>query len=491
MTPTTDHKSESPIATRANPSPGTPLLTGVAAGLAAAVAASFAWFITEWPTIHLPMPAAFAVLAVIAVVTGSLVRRTGPGLTSLPQRLVSGMVAGLVMALLGTQIVGSVLVVQPESREQLAAVANQLRSEAPLIAGGFVLGCLIVGVSASLIGAGGSSAITSGAASMDAERARRVWLGRAAWAAAAALLPLISIGGMVTSSGSGMAVPDAVTSYGTLPQLLPLSVMEDPRIFLEHVHRLFGWMAGISCLLLLACTLAVRGVGARAAGVFALGLAIAAQAVLGITRVAENNVGIGLMHGLFALLVLAYASGLAVMMSPAVSDGAPLELSALARVKKLRGWMIALVVVLVVQISFAAMYRHFAARGSSAANHGLWSHVGFSLVAMGMLGVVGAMLMRAGKGLGHTRTAAGAGPGAGLFRVGALMHGLLTLQLTLGFVALLMTGQGERTVPTADELATAAPIEHVRTVWASIHHTGGALLMATTGAAMAMVWRRR
>lgn len=69
------------------------------------------------------------------------------------------------------------------------------------------------------------------------------WLGRYAWLCAAATLGLIAMGGLVTSRGAGLAVPDWPTSYGYNMFALPLRFWQGG-IFYEHTHRLWATVVG-------------------------------------------------------------------------------------------------------------------------------------------------------------------------------------------------------------------------------------------------------
>src|SRR5260370_21188464 len=63
---------------------------------------------------------------------------------------------------------------------------------------------------------------------------------------AVATLSLIGIGGLVTSHGAGMAVPDWPTSYGYNMFLFPISKWwHAGNIFYEHSHRLFASAVGL------------------------------------------------------------------------------------------------------------------------------------------------------------------------------------------------------------------------------------------------------
>ncbi|RME92317.1 MAG: cytochrome oxidase biogenesis protein CtaA, partial [Verrucomicrobia bacterium] len=58
-----------------------------------------------------------------------------------------------------------------------------------------------------------------------------------AWGTAAATLVLICFGGLVTSHGAGLAVPDWPNTYGYNMFLFPVSRWVGG-IFYEHTHRL-------------------------------------------------------------------------------------------------------------------------------------------------------------------------------------------------------------------------------------------------------------
>src|SRR5438132_13731563 len=76
------------------------------------------------------------------------------------------------------------------------------------------------------------------------------WLHRFAILMAAATLCLVCIGGLVTSHGVGMAVPDWPTTFGYNMFFFPISQWIGG-IFYEHTHRLTASVVG---LLVVACT---------------------------------------------------------------------------------------------------------------------------------------------------------------------------------------------------------------------------------------------
>src|SRR4030095_11397011 len=78
---------------------------------------------------------------------------------------------------------------------------------------------------------------------MDRE-INKPWLHRIALLTVCATFPLIFMGGLVTSHGAGMSVPDWPNSYGYNMFLFP------PRLWIggilyEHKHRLMGTIGGL------------------------------------------------------------------------------------------------------------------------------------------------------------------------------------------------------------------------------------------------------
>ena len=71
------------------------------------------------------------------------------------------------------------------------------------------------------------------------------WLFRYAVLTALCTLALVCLGGLVTSKGVGMAVPDWPTSYGYNMFALPITTWFTDGIFHEHTHRLVATWVGI------------------------------------------------------------------------------------------------------------------------------------------------------------------------------------------------------------------------------------------------------
>ena len=132
-------------------------------------------------------------------------------------------------------------------------------------------------------------------------------------------LILICIGGVVTSTGSGLAVPDWPTSYGYNMFLFPFSRwFGDTGIFYEHTHRVVA--SGLGFMMIGLCAW-LWGSGERMrrkwlcwAGTGALGLVIV-QGVLGGLRVTELNNFLGLIHACVAQAFLVLVALIALSLS--------------------------------------------------------------------------------------------------------------------------------------------------------------------------------
>src|SRR5437762_3930503 len=130
------------------------------------------------------------------------------------------------------------------------------------------------------------------------------WLNRFAWLTCVATLFLICSGGMVTSKGVGLAVPDWPTTFGYNMFLFPISKWVGGVLF-EHTHRLIGSAVGFLTIILAIWLWRgetrqwVRNLGAIAlAGVIL-------QGVLGGLRVTMLKDQIGIFHACIAQAFLA------------------------------------------------------------------------------------------------------------------------------------------------------------------------------------------
>jgi heme a synthase len=125
------------------------------------------------------------------------------------------------------------------------------------------------------------------------------WLSRFVWFTAVATLFLICSGGMVTSKGVGLAVPDWPTTFGYNMFLFPVSKWVGG-IFVEHTHRLIASTVGFLTIIL-AFWLWRREnrPWVRNLGFIALG-AVILQGILGGLRVTMLKDEIGIFHACLA-----------------------------------------------------------------------------------------------------------------------------------------------------------------------------------------------
>lgn len=131
------------------------------------------------------------------------------------------------------------------------------------------------------------------------DRGSRKWLHRFAFFTALTTLFLICSGGMVTSKGVGLAVPDWPTTFGYNMFLFPVSKWVGG-IFFEHTHRLIASMVGFLTIILAAWLWRLDDRRwLRHLGVAALILVIV-QGVLGGLRVTLLKDEIGIFHACLA-----------------------------------------------------------------------------------------------------------------------------------------------------------------------------------------------
>lgn len=128
---------------------------------------------------------------------------------------------------------------------------------------------------------------------------------RLALVTAAATLVLIVFGGLVTNTGSALAVPDWPTTFGHNMFLYPWSQMVGG-VFYEHSHRLLGALVGLLTLAL-GLTLWRAGGALRALGLSAVA-AVVAQGVLGGLRVVLLEPTLAILHGCLAQAFFALLS---------------------------------------------------------------------------------------------------------------------------------------------------------------------------------------
>lgn len=238
------------------------------------------------------------------------------------------------------------------------------------------------------------------------------WLHRFAVLTAASTFLLVIVGGLVTSTGSGLAVPDWPTTFGHNMFFYPWSDMVGG-IFVEHGHRLIG--AGVG---LLTLTLAVwlwlaepRG-WLRGLGFAALALVIV-QGVLGGLRVIWIDRTLAIVHAALAQAFFVLTASIVFFTSrEGIEISQTIEITDAGR---LRTVALLTTGVIYLQMIFGAVLRH---TGMGVALHLLGAG------AVSILILVCAVLILKGYA-DHAR----------LVRPVALLAALLMLQLVVGIGA--------------------------------------------------------
>ncbi len=411
------------------------LWPAITLGFAAAVTMWTLGFLFHIPGVHLP-PASIAGALIAALAAWGLIagRLAGPKVA-----LGAGLVAGLICLL----ILGSLL-----ARED---ADNSLRPGWPILIVGWLL------ASTALAGVAGFLGSRKG----HLDPASRDWHAFFAVVAAVSVLPLIIIGGLVTSHEAGLAVPDWPNSFGANMFLYPLARMTGG-IYYEHAHRLFGSLVGLTTLVFTVFTFIAdrrRTVKVAALGLFLL---VCLQGYMGGIRVTETSLPLAMAHGVTAQLFFAGMCIMAAACSARWKSTEPRHAGVIPGSPRILSTV--LVALLFVQLAFGAMLRHM---GPVQGAHAMMSHIANAVIVI----VVA---------IGAGTRAARAIPGDPLFRrLGkGTMHASLT-QFLLGGAALwAVLAYKDREPPaTVDVLLTTA------------HQALGAIVLAL--AALLAAWSRR
>jgi cytochrome c oxidase assembly protein subunit 15 len=201
-----------------------------------------------------------------------------------------------------------------------------------------------------------------------------IWVHRCAWATAGATVVLLVAGGLVTSKGAGLAVPDWPTTFGHSMFSYPWSGMVGG-IFYEHSHRVVASAVGLLTLVLAL----MIWIGEERRWMKALGVAAAAlvvfQGVVGGLRVVLLEQTLAIIHACLAQAFFALIAGLVVLTSPGWSDAArnaasPSERDVSGGAGLTRGLSLLLLGAVYLQAVWGAILRH---SGYGLYLHGLWA----------------------------------------------------------------------------------------------------------------------
>jgi len=252
------------------------------------------------------------------------------------------------------------------------------------------------------------------------------WLHRLAVLTAVATFILIFVGGLVTSTDSGLAVPDWPTTFGYNMFLYPLSKMIGGVLY-EHSHRLIGSVVGmLTIVLVIWLWIKDSRKWMRWLGGAAL-IAVIAQGVLGGLRVIQQEQVLAIIHACFAHAFFALVASLVLFTSREWNE--EIEVVQTNDATRLRRLGVLTTSFIYIQLIFGAVLRHTGVR--------LDAHLLFAaLVAIHIL-LLAKRILR--DYLEHKR----------LVRSTSTLSLMLALQLMLGVGALLSVMVFKEAMPVA------------------------------------------
>ena len=253
---------------------------------------------------------------------------------------------------------------------------------------------------------------------------------------------LIVAGGLVTSTGSGLSVPDWPLSYGQLfPPMLG-------GIRFEHTHRVIAGIVGFLTLLLaIAVFLVEKRKWVRWLGLTAL-LAVVAQAILGgVTVIYLLPTAVSVIHACLAQTFFSLLASLCLVTSKEWKEAPPFGSGYAVSIQRLFTVTTAFIYL---QLIAGAIVRHTKGEGT-------YYHVTLAfLIAMHLVFI----LLKICKESGLREK---------FLRPVVFLLGLVVFQITMGFGAFIVTLVLPRTevASTGQVLITTA------------HQANGALILAT------------
>jgi len=375
-----------------------------------------------------PAPAVFALLLVVLLLGGWVAGRLAPGGSRV------ALAGGLVTGILNLLLVGSLLG---------GSAPNTVKQGALLWIAGTLAVC-----TAGVFG----GAVIGRALRRSSGPTRAVdWPGALAGVAAVATFVLLAVGGLVTGFDEGLAVVDWPNTEGYNMFLYPLARMTGG-VYLEHSHRLFGSLVGLTTLVLAIHTQFTSRTRGTKLLVWAALLMVVIQGVLGGLRVTgrltlatdpagtDPNIALAIIHGVFGQLVFAALVVAAVIRTRRWADaGEPVE-APTASTDRFFG--VALVVALILQLVLGALVRHFTwaldiLRYGLPIDPQLLIAIGQHMLSMHITFAVVVVLVAVGVGVrawGFYRQV------PALRRWGVTLLWLAGVQVALGIAALTVTG---------------------------------------------------
>lgn len=282
---------------------------------------------------------------------------------------------------------------------------------------------------------------------------------RLALLTAVATLLLLFIGGLVTSKGAGLAVPDWPTTFGHNMFLYPWSEMIGD-VFYEHSHRLVASGVGLLTILLaFSLWFYERRRWLRWLGAAALTLVIV-QGIIGGLRVVLLEETLAILHACLAQAFFALTASLALFTSQEWAEeprkieladtGRPFDrLRAVRELEPLQRLCVLTTAMIYLQGVLGAVVRFTGA--------GIHLHLLFAALVALHVTLLAARILRFHRNQ------------AKLFRPAVLLGGLLILQLVLGLGSYLVK------FTSIGTLLPALPVVILRTT----HVVTGALMLVT------------
>ena len=337
----------------------------LAGGVLATVAMWAFGYLSHLPGVMLPGPATLAGLTLVLLIAGRFVgAHASPGVAA-----AAGGVAGLINLL----VLGSLL----------GGDDGRVGAEAAI----WVPASIVVHALVARLGTVGVRRVRWSAAD---------WHGVMAAATTSAIVLVVVAGGLVTSTETGLAVPDWPNSYGVNMFLYPLSRMTGG-IYFEHAHRLYGSLVGLTALLHMV--LVWRGDARPAVRRFAvvIFLLVCCQGIMGGLRVTGRftleevplideaaNLRWAVAHGVLAQIILGATATLWLLRSPSWQrSGSGRAGSAILPVF--------LVAAGVMQLILGAAYRHYQSLGETGFTSLAVAHTSWAFVVAGLAIAVGTM----------------------------------------------------------------------------------------------------
>lgn len=400
-------------------------------------------YVFHLPGLSLPSPVMFFLFLSCLLLGGYwAARRTPAGWRT-------GLASGFLSSILNILVLGSVLG---------DAASNEMVPSAAVFIPGFILASTLIAAIGGVIGAAFGTA---------KEPTLEGNAGIAIVSCLATFVLLIA-GGLVTSYDAGLAVVDWPNTFGNNMFLYPLSRMTGG-IYFEHTHRLIGSLVGLTTIAVFICVVVSdsRRWVTQLAG-FAL-LLVIVQGIMGGLRVTgyftlstsetdmSPSIVLAIIHGVNGQIFFGIMMALAAVLTRRwLSDEQPL-FNASAVVDR---WLAPITLfVIVTQLVFGAVLRHVY---SLLLIHITWAGIVLTLVLI--IGI----------------RAWGLYPQKPLItRLGLGLIGITTIQLILGFVALMATYKNTET-KAYTALEVIAP---------TAHQAVGAMVLGV--AVLLMVWMAR